>query len=202
MGAVVSGLAMGGVMGLIDLITNTGSLLLTRRSDNVFPSLFKKSNKKRPAKRKKIRVPKRNRTVPISISYDFLHDLTEYGDYAYGDEDFDDFDYNDNNLEYYYDDDEYYNDDYNYYNTKEDDYDLPFKYQAKNYSKNYEIYTPTASQKLYNNNQYQPASYDAPPRRSTPTPSFASNHNPYRNHRYYKKPSQPSETVDPNYLSK
>ena len=89
MGAVVSGLAMGGVMGLIDLITNTGSLLLTRRSDNVFPSLFKKSNKKRPAKRKKIRVPKRNRTVPISISYDFLHDLTEYGDYAYGDEDFD-----------------------------------------------------------------------------------------------------------------
>ena len=137
MGAVVSGLAMGGVMGLIDMIANTGSLLLTRRSDNVFPSLFKKSNKKKPAKRKKIRVPKRNRTaIPISISYDFLHDLTEYGDYAYGDEDFDDFNYNDNNLEYYYDDDEYYNDDYNYYNAKEEDYDLPYKYQAsKNYSK-------------------------------------------------------------------
>ena len=91
MGAVVSGLAMGGVMGLIDLITNTGSLLLTRRSDTEgpkfklpsWPSFFKKKSKSKPkSKRKRIRVePRRNLTA--SISYDFIHDLTDYGEYDY-----------------------------------------------------------------------------------------------------------------------
>ena len=98
-GAVVSGLALGGLMGLVDFITNTGGFL--RRSDNIdLPPLFtlfnKKDNKKK--RRKKINFKNLNKTQ--TVYYDLLQDLNDYGEYDYED------------PEYYYYDDDYVYEDY------------------------------------------------------------------------------------------
>ena len=100
-GSVISGLAMGGIMGLIELITNTGGIL-RRRSDQPYVPISAFPKRYRLNKRKKKPTP--YFTLPSKIKYkmkkyekepiELLQDLKDYDDYEY-------YDY----PSYYYDND-------------------------------------------------------------------------------------------------
>ena len=82
-GSVISGLAMGGILGLIELITNTGGLL-KRRSDVVVPNFFRRKDK-RPKRPESVYRPQGSTyNTKKKKPYKLLEDLKEYEeDYEY-----------------------------------------------------------------------------------------------------------------------
>ena len=193
LGSVMSGLAMGGILGLAEMIFNTGGMILSRsrtnnrRKGNTYPS-----KKKVPKyKSKKVYVVDESKPEPDREHLDLLQDLKDEYDYYY---------------DYYYDEDEYPKDyqllrnytratkattsrpRYHYYPTTPK---YPINYSTQ---KPYPVY-PTPKP------QYPPPSYPQYqyPKQPYPPPSSSYQNAQYPSQQYYHNGYQYQQYQYPQY---